>query len=362
VRGTDREKQKAQWEVAMWKSGAIFVFAMSLGMVFSDLASAAGSAVCPVTGAGGVGGRGDVVYVSRVFEGEVAVIDVQTDILIRLLRTGPFPAGIGVAPDLDRAFVADLEDGTVTVIDSTEHAIEAVVELGVPVATVGVDEADRRVYVLDFSNGTPGTDLHVIDAENLVELDAFTVGSRIQNIAVAIADDIAYVTDFVEGVNEVDTTAGLVVRNLPVADLAHGVAVDEAADRLYVTRLENDSVSIVDTVTFTVVNSLTVGDAPQWVALDRPRAKAFVSNEADGTISVIDTTTGTVNPTVIPVGPGPLTITVHEGEGKAYVYNTGDGTISVIDTATETVLATLSPLFADGFESGDTSAWMATSP
>lgn len=304
----------------------------------------------------------NVVYLSRILEGDVAVIDVQNDAIIRLLRTGSNPAEVGVIEGLNRAFVADLTDGTVTVIDTSNHGIDGVIDAGSPVATVGVDEAAQRVYALDYSNGVPGTDLHVNDAATMVELDVFTVGSRTQNIAVSAADDLAYVTDFDQGVNEVDTATGVVVRNLPMADLPHGVALDDTADRLYVTRLDADSVAIVDTTTLTVIDTLAVGDAPQWIALDPPRAKAFVTNETDGTVSVINTATGTVMPTVMPVGPGPLTITVNKNAAKAYVYNTGDGSISVIDTVGETVITTLAPLFVDGFESGDTSAWTAAVP
>lgn len=304
----------------------------------------------------------DVVYVSRILEGEVAVIDVETNAVIRLLDTGTNPAEVGIVTGLSRAFVADLTDGTVTVIDTGDHSIEDVIDVGVPVATVGIDEAAQRVYALDFSNGVPGTDLHVVDADSLVELDTFTAGSRTQNIAVSAAADLAYITDFDDGVVEVDLATGATVRTLPIADLAHGVALDAAADRLYVTRIDGDSVAIIDTTTLTEIDVLAVGDVPQWIALDQPRSKAFVTNEGDGTVSVIDTATGTVNPVVIPVGPGPLTITIHDGAAKAYVYNTGDGTISVIDTVSETVIATLSPLFADGFESGSTSAWSAVGP
>jgi YVTN family beta-propeller protein len=309
-----------------------------------------------------VNGIAEAVYVSRILEGEVAVIDVATDAILRLLHTGSNPAEVGVVPGVGRAFVADLTDGTVTVIGTDEHGIETALNLGVPVATVGVDAAAQRVYALDFSNGSPGEDLHVIDADAVVEVDVFTVGSRTQNIVVDAVADLAYVTDFDEGVNEIDTVTGAVVRNLPLTDLPHGIALDAGAGRLYVTKIDAGSVAIVDTATLTEVDSLTVGDAPQWIAIDHVRAKAFVTNEGDNTVSVIDTAAGTVGPTVIPVGPEPLTITVHEGAAKAYVYNAGDGTISVIDTIGEVLMTTLAPLFADGFESGDTGEWSGVAP
>ena len=123
-----------------------------------------------------------VVYFSRILEGEVAAIDVQSDAIIHLLRTGSNPAEIGIVTALSRAFVADLTDGTVTVIDTTNHSIDDVIAMASPVATMRVDEAAQRVYALDFSNGVPGTDLHVIDAATNLEIDTFTVGSRTQNI------------------------------------------------------------------------------------------------------------------------------------------------------------------------------------
>jgi YVTN family beta-propeller protein len=303
-----------------------------------------------------------VVYVSRILEGQVAVIDVASDRFISLLGTGSNPAEVGVVEALSRAFVADLTDGTVSVIDTGNHGLEHVIDVGKPVATVGVDEAAQRVFVVDFSNGTPGTDLHVVDAASMTVVGSFTVGTRTQNIAYGDDDDLAYITDFDSGVLVVDTVTGPGGTAIPVADLPHGIALDAAADRLYVTRLEADSVAVIDTTSLTVVDSFAVGDAPQWVALDSARAKAFVTNEGDGTVSVIDTASGTVHAAAIPVGPNPLTITVHEGAAKAYVYNAGDGTISVIDTVGETVIAILEPLFVDGFESGSVGAWTATAP
>ena len=302
-----------------------------------------------------------VVFLSMILDGKVVVIDAQTDTIIRFLSTGSTPAEVGVVEALGRAFVADLTAGTVTVLSVSDYSIITAIDVGSPVATVGVDEAAQKVYALDFSNGEPGTDLHVIDAGTNLEIGPFSIGSQTQNIAVSAADDLAYVTDFVAGVVVVDADTGLVVDTLPMTGLPHGIALDQAANRLYVTRLENDVVSIIDTTSLTEIGVLTVGDLPQWIALDLTRNKAFVTNEGDGTVSVIDTSTGTLHGAPIPVGVEPLTLVIHEGEAKAYVYNVGDGSISVIDTITETVIATIRVVFGDGFESGNTSAWSAAS-
>ncbi|MCG6948118.1 MAG: YncE family protein [Acidobacteria bacterium] len=304
------------------------------------------------------------VYVSRILEGMVAVIDANTDQLIAFVRTGSNPAEIGVVASLSRAFVADLTDSTVTVIETTGHGIDDTITLASPPATIGVDEAAQRVFALDFSNGAWGTDLHVIDADSKSEIDTFMVGTRTQNIAVSAADDVAYVTDFEDGIIEVDTGTGAVLRTLAMSSLPHGIALNESTDRLYVTRLDADDVKIIDTAAtdLTVIGTVAVGEMPQWIALDLPRGKALVTNEGDDTVSVFDLATHNVHPAAIPVGDGPLTLTIHDGAARAYVYNANDGTISVIDTVSETVVATIDVLFGDGFELGNTAPWSSRVP
>jgi YVTN family beta-propeller protein len=242
---------------------------------------------------------------------------------------------------LDRAYITDLTDGTVAVINTLNHQIVEMINVGSPVATVDVADNDRLVYVLDFSNGTPGTNMHIIDADMNAQISDVPVGTRLQNIALDSGADRAYLTDFVAGVIEIDTTDNTVAATLPVANLPHGIAVNPATNRLYITRLENNSVTVIDTTTLTEITTLPVGDTPQWIALDIPRGKAFVTNEMDGTVSVIDINSHTVLPGAIPVGLNPLTVTVHSGAAKAYVYNIGDGTVSVIDTIGNNIIATL---------------------
>jgi len=301
-------------------------------------------------------------YVSKILDGTVAVIDVSTDRIIAVLAMGTNPAEIAVVNSVDRAYVADLSDGTLTVINTTAHRIEETIDLGYPVAAVDADQATQTVYALEFSNGSPGTKLHVIDANTNIQTADVSIGSRLQNIALDPEENRAYATDFVDGVIVIDTSNLTVVTSLPILDLPHGVAIHPGLNRLYVTQLESDTVTIIDTTSHAVIDTLSVGDTPQWIKLDMPRNKAFVTNEGDGTVSVIDLSSNTVRPGTIPVGLNPLTLTVHEAAAKAYVYNIGDGTISVIDTINETVIATIDVIFSDGFEPGDTTAWSMKAP
>jgi YVTN family beta-propeller protein len=301
-------------------------------------------------------------YISKILNGPVAVINVHTDNADFFLNTGTNPAETVTIPALNRVYVADLQDGTVSVVNSTNQSVVETIVIGAPVAAIDADQVSRTLYVLDFSNGTPGTRLHVIDAETNMETANVVVGSRVQNIAINSNQNRAYITDFYEGLIVVDITDNSVIMTFPIFDLPHGIAVDPNTNIVYVTQLESDSVTVIDSTNLSVIDTLPVGDGPQWIKLDLPRNRAFVTNEGDGTVSVIDIATNTVRPTTIPVGASPLTLVVHEAEAKAYVYNLGDGTISVIDTISESILVTLHIMFSDGFDLGETRAWSATFP
>jgi YVTN family beta-propeller protein len=337
-----------------------FMLRVAVGIVLVIAASAvsAESLGCMTAGS-------SAVYVSRILEGKVVVIDASTNEVFCFLRTGSNPTEVGVIGASQRAYVADLSDGTVSVIDTATHSIVEVIKLTHPVAAVGVDEPAGTVYAVDFSNGTAGTDLHVIDAATNQVSGIYTIGSRTQNIAVSSSNQQAYVTDFVDGLLVFDTTSKMVTDSLPLADLPHGIALNDGANQILVTHLEADTVSVIDAGTLSVVDVLGVGDTPQWVAFDPPRQKAFVTNEGDNTVSVIsvDVTGGyTVHPAAIPVGIDPLTLTVEPSVAKVYVYNAGDATISIIDTVTETVVATIDALFSDGFECGNFVSWSVLFP
>ncbi len=317
----------------------------------------------PLFGADPTGSTGGpTVYVSKILDGVVVAIDVDTDEIVAFIRTGTNPAEVAVVHALNRAFVADLADGSVTVIDTTvtPSSIRSTWDIrsrrSTPTSplrrsTLSTFRMARRARICTRSTPAPS-----------IETADVALGSRLQNIAVDPSRNRAYLTDFVDGVIVVDTSNLSVVTTLAVADLPHGIAVHPALDRLYVTQLDSDSVIVVDATTLAVIDTLSVGDTPQWIAVDQTRNKAFVSNEGDNTVTVIDLSTNAVHPTTVPVGTGPLTVTVHEAAAKAYVYNIGDGTISIINTITEELIATLDPVFVDNFESGNTTAWSRAVP
>ncbi len=176
-----------------------------------------------------------------------------------------------------------------------------------------------------------------------------------------------------------------VVGSVPVGSAPFGVAVDPNADRVYVTNILGDSVSVLDGTALDVIATVSV-PRPGGVALNPNTNRIYVANESAGSVSVIDGASYTavsipvggllqpiaVNPTTnriyvvdsvgrisqqppdstvyvidgatnavaaaIPVGKFSLDVAVNPTSNRVYVANTDSSTISVIDGATNTVV------------------------
>ena len=80
------------------------------------------------------------------------------------------------------------------------------------------------------------------------------------------------------------------------------------------------------------VDTITgLGDAPYSIAYDLINKRMYVTNINDGTVSVIDTTTNTVIGKSIMVGNFPYDIAYDQVNERMYVTNSNDNTVSVIN-------------------------------
>ena len=107
-------------------------------------------------------------------------------------------------------------------------------------------------------------------------------------------------------------------------------------ERIYVTNLLDDTVSVISTVgnfvidtdpTTSKIDPITVGDGPINIAIDPENKKMYVVNRNDGTISVIDTATNKVVETIT-VGNG-LRGIAYDPENKRMYVGIFTGTYSL---------------------------------
>jgi YVTN family beta-propeller protein len=118
-----------------------------------------------------------------------------------------------------------------------------------------------------------------------------------------------------------------------------GMALDEAAGKLYVTRISNGDVVAMDTQSDKIAPMAT-GRFPCAVAVNAKTSMVYVANCFDDSVTVIDGGKNRVVATV-KVGSHPQAVAVDPETNLIYVANTHGDSVSVIDGGNNKVMATV---------------------
>jgi YVTN family beta-propeller protein/VCBS repeat-containing protein len=117
-----------------------------------------------------------------------------------------------------------------------------------------------------------------------------------------------------------------------------GITMSPSGDRLYVTSLSNNTVTVVDTATFTTVGApIHVGSYPWGIVANSDGSRVYAADAMGGAVSVINTATGVV--TNIPVGGNPYEVALNPDSTRLYVATFG--TIVVVNTANNSIVRTV---------------------
>ncbi len=272
------------------------------------------------------------------------VIDTATQgILERIDLSGvaDYPVDVIFDPCLPRAFVASRDSEVVAVIGTGNYQLIDTVDIPTGFLGAGkmaVSAARNELYVVDWFDAL----LVTVDLDTLVATD------------VALGDSFW--------------------------DLV--ISPDQST--LYVTDRGTDQVRVVDLDTMTVVDNVSVGDDPWGIDITPDGSTVVVANEDDQTVTLFDTTTLIPQTLNLAARLGSRATWRSRPTGQfAYVPSgdvAGDDLVYVIDIATGTLADSINVgtsntnvvavrpqpvgcgIFADGFESGDTSAWSVTIP
>jgi YVTN family beta-propeller protein len=275
----------------------------------------------------------------------VVVVDTDTDTIVAridLAVIGGYTVDVVFGRGGDLAYVASRDAEALVVIDVATHTPTGTV-IPIPTSFLGagkmtINPVNGEIYVVDWY----GDRLYAVDPVTL-NVDIHPLGSSLWDLR-----------------------------------------IDSTATYLYVADRGTDQVHVLNVADFSLVTSIPVGDDPWGLEITPDGALLFVANEDSSDVSVIDTATNTVTATIpLAADADPRDVDI-AGDGEAvYVPSgqiTGDDAVYVIDVPTLTVIDTISMAgesntnvvavspqggtgtFADGFESGDTSAWSATAP
>lgn len=263
------------------------------------------------------------IYVANAGSGDVSVIDGATDHVIKTLPGEQHPYGIAFNSSLHRAYVTNTYSNKVTMIDTAANSVEKL-----PVGSkdyVETDSRRKRAFFISYEDPA----LTMLDAANAIHHEDLGL-SHPWGFAVDEQRGIVYVTEISKNTliayHEEDGRTDKV----PTGAMPDAIAIDETANKIYVTNYVGDSVTIIDGATMKPVATVAAGHHPQALAVDGRRHRIFVANTHSNNATVIDGTTNRPIGT-IPAGTNPYAVAIDPDSGDAYVANYGSQPVTKLD-------------------------------
>jgi YVTN family beta-propeller protein len=141
--------------------------------------------------------------------------------------------------------------------------------------------------------------------------------------------------DVLDSVLVIDGATHTRLRAIPL-DWATELVWDSTGDKLYVSRVEENLVSVIDCRTDSVVCHIAVGAGPLKMHLNTRHRKLYVQNYDEGSVSIIDLGTNRVVAT-LPVGSYPQSGCYSTAADKYYCG--GGSQVTVVSGARDSVLS-----------------------
>ena len=214
----------------------------------------------------------------------VAVLDLKSGRVVKMLRDIANPHGIYYSDRLKRLFVVDGGKGEVKVFSGNDYALTQTIPLTVGADVAVYDPRSRLLYVtnggedagmtygivsaIDTARMQKVADIHIATPY----LEAFAIDSARQLLYVE-GEDVIFVVD-------PRTRRTMSVWQLPSGHRSKAIALDAARARLYVACRDSSlhgSILVLDSNTGHVMTTLPIGGWVDDVHLDHRRNRIYAS-------------------------------------------------------------------------------------
>lgn len=192
--------------------------------------------------------------------------------------------GVAIVAASGRGYTDDGEAGEAASFDLTTLKVNTRIKAADDADAVAFDSASGHVFVI---NGDTGT-VTVIDPKSDTAVGTINGGGKLE-YAVADGSGHLYINGAAKKeVLSIDTRTNQIAARWPVPECTspHGLALDPASHRLFVSCL-NNVLTVINSDSGAVVAKLTIGSGSDAAVFDPKRKLVFSSNGKDGTISVI---------------------------------------------------------------------------
>ena len=218
-------------------------------------------------------------------QGELVVLDANTQTVITRLPLGLLPGDISIQPLGTKAYVPVTGANRVAVIDLTANSEIASIPVIGP-AHVAFDATGARAYVTT-DDLSPAGALTTIDTTTDTVTSSITFPFAVGSVAVSPEGARAYVAS-AGSVVEVDMNLRTIVQTIPVGETVGGLIIHPSGNEVYVevvcvtgdtTCSQPGSVGVLDRGLGSLRAAVGVGNQPQDMTLD-PRGRYLLVTSA----------------------------------------------------------------------------------
>lgn len=215
----------------------------------------------------------------------VHVIDLKTDQPIGEIGGLNGVHGIGLAKDLNKGYITNGADNKVTVFDyNTFKVLKTITIEGKKADAVIYDAPTRQIFV--FNNGSG--DAVVINAETDQIVGMIRVGGAPE---FAVSDSKGTVFNNNEDTNEVTLIDAKTLKvkghfSLAPNEVATGLAIDVANNRLFSSCRKSKTLVVLDAQTGKIIQTLPIDGGVDAVVYEK-ELKLVMTSNGEGTVTII---------------------------------------------------------------------------
>ncbi|MGC1580602.1 MAG: YncE family protein, partial [Candidatus Acidiferrales bacterium] len=270
-----------------------------------------------------------VVYAMNFNEGNVTVIDGETNRVTGSIATGGSPASAVFDPSNGDLYVANWGGNNVTVLSCATNSTVANIPVGTHPASILYDTASQRVFVANYGSGN----VSVIDASTnawVANLRTGTTSSYPEDLALDTADN------YVDAISELNTNVTIfnaatlaVVGSPHVGSIPEELAYSPIGDAVYVTNGASGNVTVIGQVNSEPLANITTGTDPFGVVYDAVDEEVYVLNSEGQNVTVLDVFTHKATANIDSNAGLDYGVTVDSATGDVFALNEGTYTGSV---------------------------------
>jgi YVTN family beta-propeller protein len=254
------------------------------------------------------------IYVANNAGGSVSVIDGTNDVVVATVNVGTLPYTLAVNPVTNKVFVSNVFSDKITLIDGATNATSTI-KAG-SADSIVIDTKRDRAYLI----GWEGTSLTVLDSNPAIIGKIKMGGMHLWGMAVDETAGKLYITRAGNAQLAIVDEASENVTNIPTGSTPCAVALNLATNRIYVVNHEDDTVTVIDAREGKTLATVKVGEKPQGIAIDAKANRIYVANVHGDSISVVDGAENTVIKT-LPVGRNPYALAVNAATARLYAVS-----------------------------------------